>query len=185
MTTDHLLFVTGKLAEKSLDKVLQNIQVNSKTPLFKYRIEQVGVSVAALMTPELIAKRLKNVGDANKMILPGLCQGDLSLLHRQYGIPAERGPEDLKDLPQYFGQQGMKPDLSLHSVEIFAEIVDAPDLSPAAILAKAEHYRTQGANVIDLGCLPNQPFNHLAESIRLLKSNGFKVSVDSIQPDEL
>ena len=185
MTTDHLLFVTGKLAEKSLDKVLQNIQVNSKTPLFKYRIEQVGVSVAALMTPELIAKRLKNVGDANKMILPGLCQGDLSLLHRQYGIPAERGPEDLKDLPQYFGQQGMKPDLSLHSVEIFAEIVDAPDLSPAAILAKAEHYRTQGANVIDLGCLPNQPFNHLAESIRLLKGNGFKVSVDSIQPDEL
>ncbi len=185
MKTEDLLFVTGKLAEKSLDKVLRHIQLSSKTPPFKYRIEQIGVSVAALMTPELIAKRLKNVGSAKKMILPGLCQGDLSLLHRQYGIPAERGPDDLKDLPQYFGQQGMTPDLSQHSVEIFAEIVDAPDLSLDAILAKAEHYKAQGANVIDLGCLPNRPFSHLVEAIQLLKSNGFKVSVDSIQPDEL
>jgi dihydropteroate synthase-like protein len=185
MKTEDLLFVTGKLAEKSLDKMLRHIQANSKTPQFKYRIEQIGVSVAALMTPELIAKRLKHVGSANKMILPGLCQGDLSLLHRQYGIPAERGPDDLKDLPQYFGQQGMTPDLSQHSVEIFAEIVDAPDLSLDAILAKAEYYKAQGANVIDLGCLPNRPFNHLVEAIQLLKSNGFKVSVDSIQADEL
>jgi dihydropteroate synthase-like protein len=185
MKTEDLLFVTGKLAEKSLDKMLRHIQANSKTPQFKYRIEQIGVSVAALMTPELIAKRLKHVGSANKMILPGLCQGDLSLLHRQYGIPAERGPNDLKDLPQYFGQQGMTPDLSQHSVEIFAEIVDAPDLSLDAILAKAEYYKAQGANVIDLGCLPNRPFNHLVEAIQLLKSNGFKVSVDSIQADEL
>ena len=185
MKNENLLFVTGKLAEKSLDKVLRQIQASSKTPQFKYRIEQIGVSVAALMTPELIAKRLKNVGNAKKMILPGLCQGDLSLLHRQYGIPAERGPDDLKDLPQYFGQQGMAPDLSRHSVDIFAEIVDAPDLSLDAILAKAEQYKTQGANVIDLGSLPNRPFNHLVDAIQLLKSHGFKVSVDSIQPDEL
>lgn len=185
MNTENLLFITGKLAEKSLDKVLRQVQANSKTSQFKYHIEQIGVSVAALMTPELIAKRLKNVGDAKKMILPGLCQGDLSLLQKQYGIPAERGPNDLKDLPQYFGQQGMAPDLSQHSVEIFAEIVDAPDLSLDAILAKAEQYKAQGANVIDLGCLPNRPFTHLVEAIQLLKSHGYKVSVDSIQPDEL
>jgi dihydropteroate synthase-like protein len=185
METENLLFVTGKLAEKSLNKILQTIQANDKTPQFKYRIEQIGVSVAALMTPELIAKRLKDVGNAQKMILPGLCQGDLSLLQRQYGIPAERGPADLKDLPQYFGQQGLAPDLSQYSVDIFAEIVDAPDLSLNAILAKAERYRTQGANVIDLGCLPNKPFTHLADAIQLLKSNDFKVSVDSIQPEEL
>ena len=185
MKNENLLFVTGKLAEKSLDKVLRQIQASSKTPQFKYRIEQIGVSVAALMTPELIAKRLKNVGNAKKMILPGLCQGDLSLLHRQYGIPAERGPDDLKDLPQYFGQQGSAPDLSQHSVDIFAEIVDAPDLSLDTILAKAEQFRLHGANVIDLGCLPSKPFAHLAEAIQLLKSNSFKVSVDSIQPEEL
>lgn len=185
MAEDDLLFVTGKLAEKSLHKVLQGIQANSKTPPFKYRVEQIGVSVAALMTPEMIARRLKDTGSAQKMILPGLCQGDLSQLHRQYGIPAERGPEDLKDLPQYFGQQGLAPDLSQHSVDIFAEIVDAPDLSVDAILARAEQFKTQGANVIDLGCLPGKSFAHLVDTIHLLKSKGFKVSVDSMHTEDL
>ena len=182
---DNLLFVTGKLAEKSLHKVLQEVQANPKTPAFKYRVEQIGVSVAALMTPAMIARRLKSAGDANKMILPGLCQGDLSLLHRQYGIPVERGPEDLKDLPQYFGQIGIAPDLSNYNCQIFAEIVDAPDLSVEAIVVKANKFAAQGANVIDLGCLPGKPFLHLADSIKTLKQAGFKVSVDSMNTDEL
>ena len=182
---ENLLFLTGKLAEKSLHKVLKEVQSNPNTPAFKYRVEQIGVSVAALMTPEMVARRLKTTGDANKMILPGLCQGDLSQLHRQFGIPAERGPNDLKDLPQYFGQQGIAPDLSQYSTQIFAEIVDAPDLSIEQILAKAQRFQVQGANVIDLGCLPNRPFLHLTEAIYALKSEGFKVSVDSINPEEL
>ena len=182
---DNLLFVTGKLAEKSLHKVLQEVQTNPRTPSFKYRVEQIGVSVAALMTPDLIARRLKSAGDANKMILPGLCQGDLSELHRIYKIPVERGPEDLKDLPQYFGQIGIAPDLSNYSCQIFAEIVDAPDLSVAQIIEKADKFRAQGANVIDLGCLPNKPFAHLADAIKTLKQAGFKVSVDSMNSDEL
>ena len=189
MKGEKLLFVTGKLAEKSLNKVLQEIQANppnnSKPPTFKYRVEQIGVSVAALMTPDLIARRLKSSGDANKMILPGLCQGDLSQLHRQYGIPVERGPDDLKDLPQYFGQIGIAPDLSQYSCQIFAEIVDAPDLTVDEIVTKSNKFRAQGANVIDLGCLPGKPFLHLADSIRALKSTGFKVSVDSMNADEL
>ncbi|HQN65326.1 MAG TPA: DUF6513 domain-containing protein [Methylophilus sp.] len=182
---ESLLFVTGKLAEKSLHQTLQQIQADIKTPSFKYRVEQIGVSVAALMTPEMIARRLKNTGDAQKMILPGLCQGDLSLLHRQFGIPAERGPEDLKDLPQYFGQGGKAPDLSQYAVKIFAEIVDAPDLSVLQIKEKASRFVAQGANVIDLGCLPNKPFNHLADAIKALKEAGFEVSVDSMNPEEL
>jgi dihydropteroate synthase-like protein len=119
------------------------------------------------------------------MILPGLCQGDLSALHRQYGIPVERGPEDLKDLPEYFGQIGIAPDLSNYSCQIFAEIVDAPDLSVEEIVAKAARFQAQGANVIDLGCLPGKPFLHLTDSIKALKQAGFKVSVDSMDTDEL
>lgn len=184
-STENLLFLTGKLAEKSLHKVLSEVQANPKSPPFKYRVEQLGVSVAALMTPEMIARRLKSTGEANKIILPGLCQGDLSQLHRQFGIPVERGPNDLKDLPQYFGQAGKAHDLSQYSTLIFAEIVDAPDLSVAQILDKAAHFQAQGANVIDLGCLPNRPFAHLAETIQALKQVGFQVSVDSISRDEL
>ena len=186
---EKLLFLTGKLAEKSLNKVLQEIQTktdkNPNPPQFKYRVEQIGVSVAALMTPDLITRRLKDTHNANKMILPGLCQGDLSLLHRQYGIPVERGPADLKDLAQYFGQQGLAPDLSQYSVQIFAEIVDAPVLSIDEIMAKARLFQAQGANVIDIGCLPGKSFPHLADTINALKTEGFKVSVDSMRADEL
>ena len=60
--SDKLLFLTGKLAEKSLNKVLSEVVANPKTPPFKYRVEQIGVSVAALMTPEMIARRLKTTG---------------------------------------------------------------------------------------------------------------------------
>ncbi len=183
--TKNLLFVTGKLAEKSLNKVLQEVQSNPKTERFNYRVEQIGVSVAALMTPQLIARRLDNINDADKIILPGLCQGDLAPLQAKYGVPIERGPNDLKDLPQYFGQGAKIPDLSRYTVEIFAEIVDAPYLSVVAIIAKAKSFAAQGANVIDLGCLPNTPFPHLAESIQVLKAHNFKVSVDSLNTDDL
>ncbi|MFA7350703.1 MAG: DUF6513 domain-containing protein [Methylotenera sp.] len=183
--TKNLLFLTGKLAEKSLNKVLSEVQSNSKTPPFKYRIEQIGVSVAALMTPDLIARRLKETGDADKVIVPGLCQGDLAALEAQYGVPVERGPTDLKDLPQYFGHAGVAPDLSQQQVKIFAEIVDAPYLSIEGIVKKAQQYQAQGANVIDLGCLPAVPFSHLAEAVTALKQLGFQVSVDSLNTDDL
>lgn len=183
--TQNLLFLTGKLAEKSLNKVLSEVQENPKTPPFKYRVEQIGVSVAALMTPDLIARRVKQTGDADKVIIPGLCQGDLTKLEAQYGIPVERGPEDLKDLPQYFGHAGVEPDLSRYSVQIFAEIVDAPYLSVEGVIKKAEQFRQQGANVIDLGCLPGVSFPHLADTVKALKQLDFKVSVDSLNTDDL
>ena len=182
----NILFLTGKLAEKSLNKTLENINKNAtQTPAFKYRVQQIGVSVAALMTPQLIARRLNDIGDADKVIVPGLCQGDLTDLQAQLGVPVERGPMDLKDLPQFFGNKPKNADLSQFDVRIFAEIVDAPQLSVAAIVAKAEQFRAQGANVIDLGCLPNTPFSHMQESIQALKYAGLQVSVDSMQVDEL
>ncbi len=176
----NVLFLTGKLAEKSLQKVLDHIQ-----PDFKYRIAQIGVSVAALMTPELIARRLTDTGDADSVIVPGLCRGDIKALENKYGIPVERGPEDLKDLPQYFGKAGKTSDLSHYDVDIFAEIVEAPQLSVEGIILRAQAYQMQGANVIDLGCLPNTPFPHLTESIQALKELGLKVSVDSLNPQDL
>ena len=185
MQPENLLFLTGKLAEKSLNKVLAEVQNNPKVPPFKYRVQQIGVSVAALMTPDLIANRIKETGDADKVILPGLCLGDISQLATQYGVPVERGPADLKDLPQYFGQMGTTPDLSQYSVQIFAEIVDAPYLSIAGIIKKAQQYQAQGANVIDLGCLPAVPFPHLQDAVKALKELNFKVSVDSLSIDDL
>lgn len=178
---EHLLFLTGKLAEKSLYKVLESMQPTK----FSYEIHQIGVSVAALMTTDLIARRLKDVSKFDKIVLPGRCRGDIDLLAKQLGKPVERGPEELKDLPQHFGYAAKKSDLSQYSTDIFAEIVDAPNMSVEQIIARAEQYRNDGANVIDLGCLPNTPFAHLAESVQALKSADFKVSVDSLLAEDL
>lgn len=179
--SSHLLFLTGKLAEKSLHKVLESMQPTD----FTYEVHQIGVSVAALMTTDLIARRLKDVSKFDKVMLPGRCRGDIEALAHQLGTAVERGPEELKDLPQHFGHEAKKSDLSEYSTQIFAEIVDAPNMSVEQILDRAEQYKKDGANVIDLGCLPNTPFEHLAESVQALKSAGFTVSVDSLLAQDL
>ncbi|OIQ77289.1 hypothetical protein GALL_410150 [mine drainage metagenome] len=119
------------------------------------------------------------------MIVPGLCRGDLAPLAEKYGVPVILGPQDLKDMPQYFGRGGKVPDLSRYDVRIFAEIVEAPQISIEQILARAGFYQSQGANVIDLGCLPNTPFPHLEEAVQALKAAGFEVSIDSQSAQEL
>ena len=51
---DHIVFVTGKLAEPRLRAVLDGM---ASSP-FSFDVVQIGVSVAALMTEELIRRRL-------------------------------------------------------------------------------------------------------------------------------
>ncbi|MCK5898725.1 MAG: dihydropteroate synthase, partial [Methylococcales bacterium] len=49
----------------------------------------------------------------------------------------------------------------------------------------AFYYQSQGANIIDIGCLPDTPFPLLEEMIATLKSEGFSVSIDSLETDDL
>ena len=70
-------------------------------------------------------------------------------------------------------------------MRIFAEIVDASALSPEALLQRALKLSAAGADVIDLGCLPETPFPHLADAVRSLKAQGLSVSIDSANLEEL
>jgi dihydropteroate synthase-like protein len=119
------------------------------------------------------------------MIVPGRCRGDLDALTEHYGVRVERGPEEVKDLPQFFGREARRLDLSRYETRIFAEIVDAPRLDLDGIAARARDYAAQGADVIDIGCLPETPFPHLEDAVALLKEQGYRVSVDSMLADEL
>jgi dihydropteroate synthase-like protein len=76
-------------------------------------------------------------------------------------------------------------DLARYDTEIFAEIVDAPRLDLDSIAARAREYRRQGADVIDVGCLPATPFPHLEDVVTMLKEQGYRVSVDSMVSEEL
>jgi dihydropteroate synthase-like protein len=178
--SEHILFLTGKLAEKQLRAILEKMQ-----PEFRYTVHQLGVKVAALMTAEMIGRRLTDTFGADRIIVPGRCRGDLEKLSADKGLPIERGPDELKDLPQYFGQAAHKPDLSRYRVKIFAEIVDAPNLSIEAAIERARYYQRNGADVIDIGCLPSTPFPQMEEMILALKQEGFQVSIDSLNPDDL
>lgn len=178
--TEHILFLTGKLAEKQLHQILEKMQ-----PDFTYTVHQLGIKVAALMTTDMICRRLKETYQADRMILPGRCRGDLDMVMQQFGLPVERGPDELKDLPLFFGKEAQKPDLSDYRVKIFAEIVDAPAVSVENVVERAHYYRRHGADVIDIGCLPGTPFPHLEAIIRTLKQEGFTVSIDSLDTDDL
>lgn len=177
---DHILFLTGKLAERQLRQLLADIE-----PDFAYTVHQLGLSVAALMTAEMIRRRLHDTFGADRVLVPGRCRGDLEALSEAMGIPVERGPEELRDLPEFFGKKARKPDLSRYDIRIFAEITDAPRLPTDGILRQALDYRRDGADVIDVGCLPDTPFPHLEESVRALKAEGFVVSVDSLHEEDL
>jgi dihydropteroate synthase-like protein len=178
---EHIVFLTGHLAEPQLQKVLSGL---TDAP-FTWEVCDVGVQVAALMTADLIRRRVPAPLQAQRMIVPGRCRGDLDALTAHYSIPVQRGPEEMKDLPQFFNRQAKPVDLSQRSVDIFAEIVDAPRLSVAAIVERARALARDGADVIDIGCLPETPFAHLEDSVRALKGEGFRVSVDSIDAQEL
>ncbi len=179
--TEHILFLTGKLAEKRLNRILESMQ-----PIeFSYEVRNLGVSVAALMTAQMIVRRLKDFASFDKIIVPGLCRGDISQASEELGVEFVRGPVDLKDLPVFFGRAGKEVDLSQHDVKIFGEIVDAPMVSVEEVIKRARKYRTDGADVIDIGCLPDTAFPHLEETIRTLKQEGFVVSIDSLEEDDL
>jgi dihydropteroate synthase-like protein len=133
----------------------------------------------------MIRRRLKDTFGADRVLVPGRCRGDLEALSAAMGIPFERGPEELRDLPEFFGKKSRNPDLSRYDIRIFAEITDAPRLTTDSILRQAMAYRRDGADIIDIGCLPDTPFPHLEEAVRTLKSEGIAVSVDSLEPDDL
>lgn len=178
--SEHILFLTGKLAEKQLRQILQAMQ-----PEFEYTVHQLGLTVAALMTADMIRRRLKETYGADRILVPGRCRGDLESLSASLGIPVERGPNELKDLPAFFGHEDVVPDLSRYDIRIFAELTEAPHMSIEEILAQADWHRRHGADVIDVGCLPNTQFPHLEETFQALKAEGHLTSIDSLNPDDL
>lgn len=178
---ERILFVTGRLARAGLERVLGDLAPGH----FEFEVRVLGITVAALMTTEFIARHVGHTKGFDRVILPGRARGDINALSQQLDLPVERGPQELKDLPQFFGRSATAQDLSRYELRIFAEIVEAPQLAVEDILAIARRHRAHGADVIDLGALPATPFPHLGEAVAALKAEGLQVSVDSLNPDDL
>jgi dihydropteroate synthase-like protein len=177
----RIVLVTGSLAEPRVQRIADELNDAELEPI----VANVGVKVAALMTADIVERRLKLPDGADRVIMPGRFRGDLERLSDHFGTRFERGPEEIADLPEYLGHTARKIDLSEQDVTIFGEIVDATLLTPQEIVERARKYRADGADVIDLGCLPDSPFPHLEEAIAALHADGAKVSVDSFSAEEL
>lgn len=176
----RLLFVTGRLAEPALRKTLDRM-----APSFPYEIAVMHITVAALMTTTWIARFLQVPDDTDLVLIPGLCQGDPAVISERVGVRVEKGPKDLRDIPEYFGHQALERDYGDWDIEILAEINNAPKLTRDEIRAEAQRYHASGADYIDIGCTPGLAFPDLGAVVRDLVDDGLHVSIDSFDRGEI
>jgi len=179
----RILFVTGRFAEPALRQVVPAL---AEQLGIAYDIAVLPITVAALMHVEWVQRKLTVPEGIDRVILPGWCQGDLSILANQWHVPFERGPKDVFDLPEYLGRPNAEPpQLDDYSIEILAEINHASRLPLDELLRQADALRQSGANVIDLGCIPGDCWTSIGTATRQLVAAGHRVSVDSFVEQEV
>ncbi|GAB5444105.1 MAG: dihydropteroate synthase [Fuerstiella sp.] len=180
---EKILFVTGRLAAPGLREVVHAL---AEQVGFDFDVLVPGVQVAALMHVRLLEKRLEVPSDIDRIVLPGWVQGDISALQQKFGCVVERGPKDYRDLPEYFGLGRRPPvDLSDYSIQILGEINHATRMKTSDVVAAANAMAQDGADLIDVGCVPGESSDRVFELVTALREAGLAVSIDSFDQHEV
>ncbi len=188
MSREHIHFVTGRLAEASLRDRVERL---AEAIGFDYSVDVLPITVAALMTPKWIADRITAPAESTRVIVTGYCEGDLAPIIETTGISVERGPRDLRQLPEYLGLSASGNSAADderygdYDIEILAEINHAPRMALTEILAEAQRLRRDGADLIDLGCSPGETWNNVRQTVGALRDAGHRVSIDSLNVNEI
>ena len=152
---------------------------------FDYQVAVLPITVASLASTSWIARHLAIPEGVARVILPGLCPGELSDIPTRPDLQLERGPADLRDLPEFLGSRTHPIDYGAHDIAILAEINHAPRLTRHQILTQARAYRDAGADWIDLGCDPGDYWTGVGEAVKALREEGLRVSIDSFDTQEV
>jgi uncharacterized protein DUF6513 len=120
----RVLFVTGKLAEPALRRTITEL-----APAFAWDVAVLKITVAALMTTPWIARFLQVPPGTDLVLIPGLCEGDPAVIATRVGVTVEKGPKDLRQIPEYFGRAAAARDYGAYDIEIVAEVNNAPRLT--------------------------------------------------------
>ena len=159
----HYVFVTGKLAEPALRRLLAELAPRAG---FEYSVAVVPITVVALATTPWLANHLTPLGTVRPHRASRSVHGRLDAFRH---LPVELGPKDLRDLPDFFGAKCA--DLAGYGafdIEIIAEINNAPNIPLDKLLAQARQAQADGADIIDLGCLPGTTWAGIGDAVRLL-----------------
>lgn len=181
-TSPSIHFITGRLAESALRQTVQRAATNLG---FEYTIDVLPITVAALMSPEWIARKISRPIERDRVIIPGYVRGDTAAIEAAAGRPVERGPRDLIDLPAYLGGANDRTGYGEYSIEIIAEINHAQQLTLPELQAEANRLRRDGADLIDVGCAPGEPWRDVGDAVAALVDDGHRVSIDSLNPAEI
>ena len=179
---EHIHFVTGRLAQHALQKLVPQL---AQEVGFDYSVDVLPITVAALMSPAWIAKHISVPPAATRVLLPGYCDGNLEPLAETTEVPLEVGPRDLGQLPAFFSREPVAANYGKYDIEIIAEINHCPRLSRAEILRQAVALGRAGADWIDVGCEPGEPWGAVDDVVRALRDAGHRVSIDSMNPREI
>jgi len=118
-----VLLITGALAEDAVKRYAKESRVETEIVALK-------IAVAALLTPETVAKAIENMTlkGFNVILVPGLVRGDTSIITKTVGVQTFKGPRYAADLPTVLD--------SLGEVQL-STVVPACDLLRAKLQKKA------------------------------------------------
>ena len=177
---DRYLFVTGKLAAPALRETLRR----SELP-FDYDVAVMRITVAALMTTEWIARFLDVPEAVTRIMIPGMCEGAIDVLSERFGIPAEKGPADVKRCPAGSGRQtrgrvteSATSAFSRRSTTFPTWTATASSSWPATTATPAQTSSTWGSRSTASGSTG-------PSVIAELRAAGFELSIDTLDPDEI
>ena len=181
----RILFVTGKLAEPALRRVLGRTRAAGRVRCRRRRPQhhRRRADDDRLGRPPLSPRRSRPTA----LILPGLCRGDVEDV-TQAGRRARSSAarRTCATCPSSSASEPARRRVTARTTSRSSPRSTTPRALPLdEILAEARRYRDSGADVIDLGCDPGATWAGVGDAVRLLRDEGLRVSIDSFNPAEV